>query len=689
MRFLGCFLMLLFLTSATTAIYAAPMAEDGLLDLRSTALEQSGPVRLEGRWHFYWGELYEPGAFSAAEPMSLRTPAAWGQASPDIGDRGHGTYRLRIRLSDRDVGRTLGLHIPSIASAYRLYVNGEMRASVGRTGTGSGEMKPGVLPRSLYLTADRQELELVVQVSNYSQRKGGIWDGFRLGTSEQIAAEQEQRTLFQAFIGTGLLVIAAYHIGFYFVRRERSTLMFGLACLALSLRTAFTGDMLAYRLFPAFPWEIGVKLEYLSVFCGISFLVLYFYYLYEGNLRRSVSYGLSLAMIGISLPILVLPARIYTEWMNVYVSVLLILVLYIVYGLVRAVLRRYVGARLNLLAGFLFLAAVLNDILYYNFLLETIDLVSLGLFLFLFTQVFMLANKFASSYREVERLSGELAAVNSNLEILVEERTAALRKSHDKLSRAAQARKDLFSNIMHELGNPLTSILGYLQRLKDGASKEQAARHIEIAYRKARKLERLTGDLRQLVKLEHNQLTYRMRSWAVRELFRELHRAYDWDMLHRRVTVHWKVADANTDVAVGTGAGATGDTAAIVHTVLADIHRIEQVFANLVNNALAHTKTGDRIDIVGRLFPYARACAISVQDTGCGIRQEHQAHLFERFYRIQDADPGGEQPEGTGLGLSIAKAIVEAHQGRIGMRSVYGSGSTFYFIIPFDKAVQT
>ncbi len=672
MRLLGCFLMLLFLTSATTTIYAAPMAEGGLLDLRSTPLEQSGPVQLEGRWHFYWGEFYEPGAFPAAEPMSLRTPAAWGQASPGIGDRGYGTYRLRIQLSDRDVGRTLGLHIPSIASAYRLYVSGELRASLGRTGTSPGEMKPGALPRSLYLTADRQELELVVQVSNYSQRKGGIWDGFRLGTSEQIAAEHDQRTLFQAFIGTGLLVIAIYHIGFYFVRPERSTLMFGLASLALSLRTAFTGDMLAYRLFPAFPWELGVKIEYISVFFGISFLVLYFYYLYEGNLRRKVSYGLSWAMIGISLPILVLPARIYTEWMVVYQSVLLLLVLYIVYGLVRAVMRRYIGARMNLLAGFVFLAVVLNDILYYNFLLETIDLVSFGLFLFLFTQMFMLANKFASSYREVERLSGELAAVNSNLETLVEERTAALRKSHDKLSRAAKARKDLFSNIMHELGNPLTSILGYLRRLKDGASKEQAARHIEIAYQKALKLERLTGDLRQLVKLEHNQLTYRMRPWTVRELFRELDRAYDWDMQHRRVTLQWKTTDTAT------------------YSVLVDIHRIEQVFANLVSNALAHTKAGDRIDIVGRLLSCVHVCVISVKDTGCGIRQEHQAHLFERFYRIQDAtDPGGEQPEGTGLGLSIAKAIVEAHQGRIGVRSVYGSGSTFYFIIPFDKAGQT
>lgn len=671
MRYLCCLLMFLFLTSTATVIHAAPLSEDGLLDLRSTSLEQSGPVKLNGLWHFYWGEFHEPGAFPATGhgPVSLPTPSTWGQASPDIGDRGYGTYRLRVLLSARDTGRTLGLRLPSIASAYRLYVNGELKTSVGKTGTSPGEMKPGALPQSLYLTADRQELELVVQVSNYSQRKGGIWDSFRLGTAGQIASEHEQRTLFQAFIGTGLFVIGIYHIGFYFVRRERSTLYFGLASLALSMRTSFTGDMLAYRLFTGVSWEIGVKLEYLSVFCGIGFLVLYFHYLYEGNLRRSISYGLTLTLFGISLPVLVLPARIYTEWMNIYIAFLLLLVLYIVYGLVQAVLRRSVGARMNLLAGIVFLAAVLNDILYYNFLLETIDLVTLGLFAFLFTQMFMLANKFASSYREVERLSGELAAVNSNLEAVVEERTAALRKSRDQLSKAAKARKDLYSNIMHELGNPLTSILGYLQRLKDGASQEQAARHIEIAYQKARKLERLTSDLRQLVKLEQNQLTYRMRPLSVRELFRELDRAYDWDLLDRQVTVRW------------------ADTEAAARMVRVDIGRIEQVFVNLVTNALTYTQAGDRIDIVGRLFPCAQACAVSVRDTGCGIRQEHLAHIFERFYRVQDAtDPSADSTAGTGLGLSIAQSIVEAHQGRIGVRSTYGSGSTFYFIISFDKA---
>ena len=666
MRYLGCLLVLLFLTSAADTIHAAPIADDGVMNLRLTPLEQAGPVQLKGHWHFYWGKFYEPGAFPAGEPMSLPTPKAWGSAHPGIDDRGYGTYRLRIQLSERDVGRTLGIYIPSIASAYRLYVNGEMRASVGQTGTSPEQMKPGALPRSLYLTSDRQELELVVQVSNYSQRKGGIWDGFKLGTAAQIAAEREQRVLFQSFIGTGLLLMGIYHIGLYFVRADRSTLYFGLASLGLSLRTAFTGDMLAYRLFPAIPWEIGVKVEYLSVYCGISFLLLYFYHLYEKNLHRAISYGLALTLIGISMPILVLPAVIYTEWLVAYQLVVLAVVLYIVYGLVRAAIYRYTGARLNLTAGILFLATVINDILYYNYVLDTVDLVAFGLFLFVFTQMFMLAKKFASSYREVERLTGELKAINENLEAIVEKRTSALRKLNEQLSQVERARKDFLSNITHELGNPLTSILGYLRRLKDGASKDLSDRHIEIAYQKALKLERLTGDLRQLVKLEHNQLTYQMRTLPLQELFGELDRSFDWDALPRKVEIVWK-------------APVKGQYAAT-----ADVHRIEQVFVNLVGNALAYTEAGDRITIVGRVYACASACAVTVQDTGIGIRKEDQTRIFDRFYRIPR--PGSDSlRDGTGLGLPIAKAIIEAHRGRIGVRSKLGSGSTFHFIIPLTK----
>ncbi len=666
MRILVCLVLMTLILN--TAVNATPLAADGELNLSEHPLEETGPVDLKGKWHFYWGAFHKPDGLEDYNPLQIETPAPWGSQSQDIDNHGYGTYHLRIFLSDRDGGRALGLFIPSIASAFDLYINGEKLASGGKAGTSRDDMTAAALPQPLYFTPEERVLDLVVHVSNFTQRKGGMWNEIRLGTADQITKERDHRLLFQAFIATGLLIMGIYHVGLYFFRSAKSTLFFGLASLALCLRMVFVGDIIAVHLFPAIPWELLVKIEYLSVFYGISFLVLYFYHLYENNLHRITSYAFALVMIVLTTPIFVLPAVIYTEWMLFYQLILLVLVLYILYGLVRAAIHKLTGARMNLAVGLIFLATVLNDILYYNFLLDSIDLVTLGLFLFIFTQMFMLANKFASAYREVEVLKDALVETNQNLEAIVRERTEALLQSNERLIKAEKSRRDLLSNITHELGNPLTAIIGYLKAIKDGVSRDSQERHIQIAYQKALKLERMTDDLRNLVKLEQGQVTLELQSVYLRTLYHKLEHAYDWDMLDRRMMLNFDLPQQSK------------------YVVWVDMDRIEQVFANIVNNALAHTKKNDHIEITGRFFSFAKACAISIRDTGIGITKEDQKQLFDRYYRVQNIH--SKRTDGTGLGLTISKSIIERHNGKIGVRSKYRQGSTFYFILRVGEEKQ-
>ncbi|WP_127586849.1 sensor histidine kinase [Paenibacillus koleovorans] len=645
---------------------ASPIAKDGTLDLRDVPLETSGPVALKGEWLFDWLAFRYPDQDPApGQPMSIRTPATWGSQSSNIGDHGYGTYRLNLILSERDVGRALGLDLPSIASAFELYVNGVMRASTGMIGTSRSEMSPAAMPQPLYFHSDRQEVQLVLLVSNFVQRKGGVWAEIRLGTAEQIAQEREQRTLFQAFVTTGLLLMGLYHLGYFFVRPEPSTLYFGLSGLGLALRSLFVGDMLAVRLLPHFPWEIAVKIEYLSVFWGIAALLLYFHHLYEDYSHRKVAYGLALTMIAATLPILALPARAYTEWKLGYELLVLALALYIVYSLVHAAIRRKLGARLNLTVGLLFLATVLNDILYYNFLIDSGDLVTLGLLLFVFTQPFMVARKFAAAFREVERLKKAQEGMNERLEAIVEARTDELRKVNMQLKSSERSRSEWLSNVTHELGNPLTTIIGYLRRVKEGISGEAAERHIDIAYRKALSLNRLLNDLRQLSLPNSESYSIRREPVRIEQLCDTLGSSYDW-----------KVPDRQVVLALLPGAAGRC-------VIDADLDRIGQVFANLVANALSHTSAGDRIEVVGRSFCSFGAYAVIVRDSGPGIRREERRRIFDRYYRVQGA--ASRHSSGTGLGLSISKSIIEAHGGRIGVLGEYGEGSAFYFLLPMKK----
>jgi two-component system phosphate regulon sensor histidine kinase PhoR len=112
--------------------------------------------------------------------------------------------------------------------------------------------------------------------------------------------------------------------------------------------------------------------------------------------------------------------------------------------------------------------------------------------------------------------------------------------------------------------------------------------------------------------------------------------------------------------------------------VKADAQRLEQVFVNLIHNAVKFTRPGGEVVLSAKVE--GNFVRFAIHDTGAGIPTDDLERIFERFYKADRARSGG----GTGLGLSIARHIVEAHGGRIWAESVEGRGSTFYFLIPIS-----
>ena len=114
----------------------------------------------------------------------------------------------------------------------------------------------------------------------------------------------------------------------------------------------------------------------------------------------------------------------------------------------------------------------------------------------------------------------------------------------------------------------------------------------------------------------------------------------------------------------------------------ADPERVAQILRNLICNAITHTPVGGNITVSA--IEYKDEITVSVSDTGCGIAAQHLPYVFERFYR---ADPSRTRTTGgTGLGLAIAKQMVQAHGGRISVKSEPGHGSCFAFTLPTRKA---
>jgi len=234
---------------------------------------------------------------------------------------------------------------------------------------------------------------------------------------------------------------------------------------------------------------------------------------------------------------------------------------------------------------------------------------------------------------------------------------------HDitELRRLERIRQDFVANVSHELRTPVSNIKGYAETLLEGAmdDKENAKEFMGIIYQEASRLSNLIDDLLDLSKIE---------SGRVKMEFIPLDIA---PVLKRTFGVLEKtIKEKNLSVSINIPEG--------LPQVLADEKRLNQVFLNLLDNAVKYTNEGGAINVVA--FESGRFVQIDITDTGIGIPEIDLPRIFERFYRVDKAR--SRELGGTGLGLSIVKHIVLSHGGQVWVKSRPGQGSTFSFTIP-------
>jgi signal transduction histidine kinase/HAMP domain-containing protein len=226
---------------------------------------------------------------------------------------------------------------------------------------------------------------------------------------------------------------------------------------------------------------------------------------------------------------------------------------------------------------------------------------------------------------------------------------------------AERAKQDFFALVSHELRTPLTAILGYVELLLgDDATPfpPEHAPHLEVIERNARRLVRLVGDLLFAAQVEGAPLL----------------------LEPGEVDLVALVRDA---VALASGRAQEAGIALAtelepVERCVGDRDRLAQVLDNLLSNALKFTPPGG--GVVVRLAREGSYACIEVVDTGVGIPEEDQPHLFDRFYRARNAT--GRSVAGLGLGLMIVRTIVEGHGGSVSVRSEPGAGASFTVLLP-------
>ena len=235
----------------------------------------------------------------------------------------------------------------------------------------------------------------------------------------------------------------------------------------------------------------------------------------------------------------------------------------------------------------------------------------------------------------------------------------AFNQMADQLDKVESTRRRMLADLAHELRTPVATIDAYLEGLEDGVATLDEPT-VRLLHAQTARLSRLAADVAAVSQAEEGQLKLRREPVTVQEL-----------ALSASSGLAERYAAADVRLLL--------DAPEALPALDVDPERLAQVLGNLLDNALRHTPPGGRVRVAAAAA--GSSVRLTVSDTGSGIPPESLPHVFERFYRVdsaRDRDHGG-----SGIGLAIAKALVEAHGGRITAQSDgVGRGSTFSLSLP-------
>ncbi len=237
----------------------------------------------------------------------------------------------------------------------------------------------------------------------------------------------------------------------------------------------------------------------------------------------------------------------------------------------------------------------------------------------------------------------------------------------DQLKSVERLRQELIANVSHDLRTPLAIMQGYVETMimkDDQLEPEARKRYLNTVLSSSEKLSKLVAQLFEYSKLEANQIEPQKEPFFLSDLAQDVMAKYQ--ILAERQNVRLSL-DASRDLPL----------------VFADVALVERVIQNLMDNALKFTPSGGEVRLI--LSANNKEVEVRIADTGPGIPEHEQAHIFERYRQV---GPGEVKSKGAGLGLAIVKKILDIHNSTIRVQSQPDRGAAFWFQLPvYEGAV--
>ena len=276
--------------------------------------------------------------------------------------------------------------------------------------------------------------------------------------------------------------------------------------------------------------------------------------------------------------------------------------------------------------------------------------------------------QYVRQYRTLKETLGKMQYLVKEKTLHISEINRDLYNTNKKLMENEEARKNVLSNVSHDLRTPITAIRGYAELLTQAhktMKPEQVEMYLSNIIKRSQQMERIVSDIVELTRMESNTNEFQFTDVSMAELLDELYMLYEGDL--RGTAKKLELDIPEDDLLI----------------VKADPKKISRVFENLISNAINYTYDEALIRVKAWRSDTDKPLEeqrvhIEISDNGIGIPKEEVTKVFDRFYRAKNS---GQNIKGTGLGLSIVKTIIEHHDADISVDSRLGSGTTFHIVM--------
>lgn len=412
--------LLLFIWGIETKGFSDPgkKANNGELILDQLTLDENHAIPLSGEWEFFYGLLADE-ISPDSKGKIIRVPGDWKEAKNFNSSftEGFGTYRLKLK--NLNPGQFLGLKIPTIHSASRIIVDGEVLATLGKPGKSEIEMVPKIAGQLIFFQSQESEVDLMIEVSNFHFFQSGIWYPIYFGTEKSVLKLDRRDRMYSFLLVGGLLIMGFYHLFLVFIQRQYlESLFFGLACILLGIRELAGPDAILLDLFPYLNHGTIVRLVYLCLGFAFLFQTLFVFKLFLTSQKAWIYRALIVMGLIFGVGILVLSTR----WSSIYFNyfTLLISPVMIIWGMVvivKASLRKAEGARIFLIGLFFFYGSAIHDYIQV-YQTEGVDIsywMPYGFFFLILSESVVLSIRYNKAFINEAALTKRLTLTNESL----------------------------------------------------------------------------------------------------------------------------------------------------------------------------------------------------------------------------------------------------------------------------------